>query len=105
LPILRWWINSIPSSVILRPASLAAVRISRNNYQLSSRYLYATLHLLLSEDIFIVHPATTEQANALKAFVKVLKIKFEVTKEKTYNPALLRWFYRVIKISKTATLK
>jgi len=38
-----------------------------------------------TENIFIVHPANEEQVNALKAFVKALKIKFEVTSEKAYN--------------------
>lgn len=38
-----------------------------------------------SENTFIIHPATTEQENALKAFVKALKIKFEVAKEKPYD--------------------
>jgi hypothetical protein len=37
------------------------------------------------EKIFIVHPANEEQVNALKAFVKALKIKFEITSEKAYN--------------------
>ena len=38
-------------------------------------------------DTFIVHPATTEEAAALKAFVKALKIRFEVasSNEKPYN--------------------
>jgi len=35
---------------------------------------------------FIVHPETPEQENALKAFVKTLKIKFEVSKEEPYDP-------------------
>ena len=39
-----------------------------------------------TENTFIIHPETTEQENALKAFVKALKIKFEVTKEKPYDP-------------------
>lgn len=39
-----------------------------------------------TEDVFIVHPANSEQASALRAFVKALKIKFEVTTEKAYNP-------------------
>jgi len=39
-----------------------------------------------TENIFIVHPANEEQVNALKAFVKALKIKFEVTSVKDYNP-------------------
>lgn len=38
-----------------------------------------------TENIFIIHPANEEQVNALKAFVKALKIKFEVTSEKAYN--------------------
>ncbi len=39
-----------------------------------------------TENIFIVHPANEEQANALTAFIKALKIKFEVMTEKSYNP-------------------
>ena len=35
-----------------------------------------------ADDIFIVHPSTSEQANALKAFIKALKIKFELTNDK-----------------------
>jgi len=38
-----------------------------------------------SPNIFIAHPTTSEQVDALKAFVKALKIKFEITNEKTYN--------------------
>ncbi len=38
-----------------------------------------------TENVFIVHPANSEQASALKAFIKALKIKFEVTTEKAYN--------------------
>jgi hypothetical protein len=36
-------------------------------------------------NIFIAHPETQEQINALKAFVKALKIKFEIM-EKPYDP-------------------
>ncbi|MCA1762227.1 MAG: hypothetical protein LC664_04440 [Flavobacteriales bacterium] len=39
-----------------------------------------------TEKTFIIRPETTEQENALKAFIKALKIKFEVTKEKPYDP-------------------
>lgn len=39
-----------------------------------------------SEKIFILHPETTEQENALKAFIKELKIKFEVSKGQSYDP-------------------
>ena len=35
--------------------------------------------------IFIAHPINSEQENVLKTLSKALKIKFEVTKRKTYN--------------------
>ncbi len=38
------------------------------------------------DSTIIVHPANEEQFNALKAFVKALKIKFEISTEKPYNP-------------------
>ena len=34
-----------------------------------------------TQNIFIAHPKTAEQINALKAVVKAFKIDFEVTKE------------------------
>ncbi len=37
-------------------------------------------------DTIIVHPESDDKFEALKAFMKALKIKFEVTKEKPYNP-------------------
>ncbi len=40
---------------------------------------------MTSKNIFIAHPETIEQANALRAFFKALKIKFEISSEKTYN--------------------
>jgi hypothetical protein len=41
---------------------------------------------MTTENIFIVHP-TSEQADALKAFIKALKIKFEIaTNDNLYNP-------------------
>ena len=41
-----------------------------------------------SENIIIAHPQTMEQVNAIKAFMKALKIKFEVSKseDETYKP-------------------
>lgn len=39
-----------------------------------------------SQNIFIAHPKTAEQVNALKAFMKALKIKFEVSNEEGYDP-------------------
>jgi hypothetical protein len=39
-----------------------------------------------TDSIFIVHPANEEQVNALKAFAKALKMKFEITTQKAYNP-------------------
>ncbi len=44
------------------------------------------------DNIFIVHPSTSEQINALKAFITALKIKFEIAnpnKEDFYNPAFV----------------
>lgn len=38
------------------------------------------------ENTFIVRPETTEQENALKAFVKALKMKFEVAEDPSYAP-------------------
>ncbi len=39
-----------------------------------------------TQDIFIAHPKTNEQVNALKAFMQALKIKFEISKDSPYNP-------------------
>ena len=39
-----------------------------------------------TDNIIIVHPQTDDQMNAIKAFMKALKIKFEVAKENSYNP-------------------
>lgn len=40
-----------------------------------------------TKEIFIVHPETKDQISALKAFMKALKIKFEISKEDdNYSP-------------------
>ncbi len=39
-----------------------------------------------TENTFILHPDTKEKERALKAFVRALKIKFEVTRGKPYHP-------------------
>ena len=39
--------------------------------------------------IFTVHTENKEQVNALKAFMKALKIKFEVGQETPYNSAFI----------------
>jgi adenylate kinase family enzyme len=39
-----------------------------------------------TQGIFIAHPKTVEQVNALQAFMQALKITFEISKEETYNP-------------------
>jgi hypothetical protein len=40
-----------------------------------------------TSDIIIAHPSSDDKFEALKAFMKALKIKFEVTNsEKPYNP-------------------
>jgi len=36
--------------------------------------------------IYIAHPANSEQVTALEAFMKALKIKFEVKKKSPYDP-------------------
>lgn len=39
-----------------------------------------------TQDIFITHPQTEQEASTLKAIMKALKIKFEISKERPYNP-------------------
>ena len=39
-----------------------------------------------TQDIFIAHPNTLEQVNALQAFMQALKINFEISKTEDYNP-------------------
>jgi len=39
-----------------------------------------------TNNIIIAHPKTEEQINVIKAFMKALKIKFEVSKENFYDP-------------------
>ncbi|TAH03210.1 MAG: hypothetical protein EAZ15_03590 [Sphingobacteriales bacterium] len=43
-----------------------------------------------TQPIFIAHPTTLEEINILKAFVKSLKIKFEVKKESAYNETFVQ---------------
>ncbi|WP_417608681.1 DUF2683 family protein [Owenweeksia hongkongensis] len=38
-----------------------------------------------TENTFIIHPETKEQENALKAFIKALKMKFEISEGKNYD--------------------
>lgn len=42
------------------------------------------------QDILIAHPQTSEQFSALKAFMRALKIKFEVSKNDTYDPEFVK---------------
>lgn len=39
-----------------------------------------------TQDILIAQPESKEQVQALKAFMKALKIKFTVSSDETYNP-------------------
>jgi hypothetical protein len=39
-----------------------------------------------TQNIFIANPQTKEEVSALKAFMQVLKIKFEISKKDEYNP-------------------
>ena len=43
-----------------------------------------------TQDIFIAHPTTKDQINALKAVVKAFKIEYEITKENPYNPDFVK---------------
>jgi len=43
-----------------------------------------------TQDVFIAHPTTKDQINALKAVVKALKIEFEIAKENPYNPDFVK---------------
>ena len=38
-----------------------------------------------TQDIFIAHPQTEQEASTLKAIMKALKIKFKIAKERPYN--------------------
>jgi arginase family enzyme len=49
-----------------------------------------------TDDLIIFHPSTREEIEALKAFAKALKIKFEIAKEKDYD----KGFVEKIKRSK-----
>jgi transcription elongation factor len=39
-----------------------------------------------TQGIFIAHPETVEQVNALQAFTQALKIRFEISREEGYHP-------------------
>jgi hypothetical protein len=39
-----------------------------------------------TSDIIIAHPGSEDQFEVLKAVMKALKIKFEITKENPYDP-------------------
>jgi hypothetical protein len=39
-----------------------------------------------TQDVLIVHPSNEEEVTVLKTILKALKIKFEFSKEETYNP-------------------
>ncbi|MEO7174314.1 MAG: DUF2683 family protein [Saprospiraceae bacterium] len=43
-----------------------------------------------TQDILIVHPQTSEQVTALKAFMQALKIKFEISNVEIYNQEFLK---------------
>lgn len=41
---------------------------------------------MATQKTYIITPENKEQDSALKAFIKALKIKFEVSKDDSYNP-------------------
>lgn len=50
-----------------------------------------------TQDIFIAHPKTEEEQNALMAFLQALKITFEVSKKDSYNPEFTKKILESIK--------
>jgi hypothetical protein len=42
-----------------------------------------------TSNIIIAHPTSDDKFEALKAFMKALKIKFEITKVDVYNPEFI----------------
>lgn len=42
-----------------------------------------------TNNIYIAQPTNSEQVTALEAFMKALKIKFEVRKDSPYNPDIV----------------
>ncbi len=49
-------------------------------------YTFVKITIMKTQEILVAHPSTEEQLESLKAFLKALKIKFEVTKDTPYNP-------------------
>lgn len=45
---------------------------------------YLKKKIMEAQPVFIAHPTTLEETNVLKAFVKALKIKFELSKLNVY---------------------
>jgi len=43
-----------------------------------------------TQGIFIAHPKTAEQINALQAFTQALKINFSVSRQENYNPEFVQ---------------
>lgn len=44
---------------------------------------------MTTDNIFIAHPKTVEQIEALKAIVKAFKIDYEISKKEKVNPYLI----------------
>ena len=55
-------------------------------YISDSLFAYQILSKMKTPHIYIIHPENNEQEDALKAFVKALKIKFETAKGSPYDP-------------------
>ncbi|PWH86012.1 DUF2683 family protein [Brumimicrobium oceani] len=43
-----------------------------------------------ANSLFIFHPSSNDEAEALKAIAKAMKIKFEITKDIPYNPDFVK---------------
>lgn len=47
-------------------------------------------HRMKTREILIARPSNSSEANSLKAFLKALKIKFEVSGESPYDPTMVK---------------
>jgi len=50
------------------------------------RIILCKSQVMQEQKTLTVHPKTKEEFDALKAFMKALKIKFEISKEESYDP-------------------
>lgn len=59
---------------------------AKNNCPFICIFVSIRTQIMKVNKTYLVHPETKEQASALKAFMEALKIKFEISKDDSYNP-------------------